>query len=136
MPMTLNPKEQRGLSKTDASFLKIIDEFGWHVMSVAPRAGDEGDLWVYSTGLFFSFKHPEVVVFNLDLSSLSNVVNSIGKRVKAGEQFVPGANYQGIFEGRECQFREVDRSQFAEYVGFSLWFYELEDFPMLQAFWL
>src|SRR5262249_4348366 len=71
----------------------------------------------------------------LDLSSLSNVVNSIGKRVKAGEQFVPGANYQGIFEGRECQFREVDRSQFAEYVGFSLWCYEHEDFPMLQAFW-
>jgi Domain of unknown function (DUF4262) len=133
--VTLDPSKRTGLPPGDAKFLKSIEEFGWHVMSVAPLAGDEGDLWAYSTGLFYSHDHPEVIVFNLDLDSLPNAVNSIGTRVKAGEKFEVGKSYTGIFDDRECQFRWVDKSQYKEYLGFSLWFYEGWDFPVLQAFW-
>jgi hypothetical protein len=133
--MTLNPSKRAGLPPVDAKFLEIIEKFGWHVMSVAPRLGEEGDLWAYSTGLFYSYDHPEVIVFNLEINSLQNVVNSIGSRVKAGEKFEIGKSYTGIFDDRECQFRWVHKSQYKEYIGFSLWFYEGWNFPVLQAFW-
>jgi hypothetical protein len=32
----------------EKKFLRIIDEFGWHVTNVAPRADEEGHLWSYS----------------------------------------------------------------------------------------
>jgi hypothetical protein len=35
--MTLNPASREGLSHVDAEFLQIIEEFGWRVMTVAPR---------------------------------------------------------------------------------------------------
>jgi hypothetical protein len=133
--MTLDPSRREGLSAGDVKFLQIIEKFGWHVMTVAPRVGEEGDLWGYSTGLVYSYGHAEIIVFNLDAKSLHNTVNAIGERVKNGEEFVIGERYAGIFDDRECQFRWVDKSQYKEYMGFSLWFYEGSDFPVLQAFW-
>jgi hypothetical protein len=50
--MTLNPANREGLSQGEAKFLQIIEEFGWHVMTVSPREGEEGDLFAYSTGFF------------------------------------------------------------------------------------
>jgi hypothetical protein len=50
--MTLNPANREGLSQGEAKFLQIIEEFGWHAMTVAPREGEEGDLFAYSTGFF------------------------------------------------------------------------------------
>jgi hypothetical protein len=133
--MTLDPANRDGLSPGDAKFLKIIEEFGWHIMTVAPRLGEDGDLWAYSTGFFHSFGHPEIIVFNLDTDSLFSVINAVGNRIKAGEKFEPGKTYTEIVDDRECQFRWVNKSQYREYVGFSLWFYEGAEFPMLQAFW-
>jgi hypothetical protein len=51
--MPIDPKKLEGYKEFDQKFLKIIDEFGWHVMSVAPRTDQEVDLWSYSTGLFY-----------------------------------------------------------------------------------
>jgi hypothetical protein len=32
--MPLDPKKRKGLKKIDQDFLRIIDNYGWHVMSV------------------------------------------------------------------------------------------------------
>jgi hypothetical protein len=135
LAMTLNPANRQGLSKVDAKFLRIIEEFGWHVMTVAPRVDEEGDIFAYSSGLFHSFGHPEVIIFNLDLNSLQNAVNAIGKQAKSGIVHKIDTNYSGIVDDRDCQFRMVDRSQYREHLGYSIWFYEGMDFPALQAFW-
>jgi hypothetical protein len=76
--MPLDPKKLAGHSKGDQKFLKIIDEYGWHVMSVAPRVGEEGDLWSYSTGLFYHYQHPEIIIFNQDTDLRHSMINSIG----------------------------------------------------------
>ncbi len=61
----LDPKQREGLPPIDAKFLEIIDTFGWHVMSVAPRVNEAGESFSYSTGLFMRFKHPEIIMFGL-----------------------------------------------------------------------
>jgi len=60
--MPIDPKKLNGHKEFDQKFLKIINEYGWQVMSVAPRVGEEGDLWSYSTGLYYHYKHPEIVI--------------------------------------------------------------------------
>ena len=133
--MTLDPSKRDGLPPVDAKFLESIEEFGWHVMTVAPRAGEDGDLWAYSTGLYYSYGHPEIILFNLGLDTLKPIINTIGAGVKNGKKFEAGSRYRDVFDKYECSFRNVDPKHYEEYVGFSLWFYEWSDFPMLQCFW-
>jgi hypothetical protein len=133
--LTLDPSKRNGLSLVDAKFLEIIEKFGWHVMTVAPRVGEDGDLWAYSTGLYYSYGHPEILLFNLERESLLKIINVIGQSVKSGKRFEAGPAYPDVLESYECSFRLVDPSHYGAYVGFSLWFYESQDFPMLQCFW-
>ena len=56
--MTLDPTNREGYDAKDAKFLEIIDKYGWHVMSVAPRVGEAGDMFSYSTGLFLRTGQP------------------------------------------------------------------------------
>lgn len=133
--MTLDLSKRDGLCAADAKFLQIIAEYGWHVMTVVPRVGEEGTLWAYSTGLYYSYGHPEIILFGLKADTLLQVINTIGDSVKTGKKFEAGPTYADVFDNYECSFRGVDSSQYKAYVGFSLWFYESADFPILQCFW-
>jgi hypothetical protein len=135
--MPLDPKKRDGLKKIDEDFLRIIDEHGWHVMSVAPGVDDEGELWSYSTGLYYHYKHPEIIVFNEPTRLRQSMINAIGDRVKAGESFEPGKGYSGIIDDFDVQFRPVHSSHCWDWVNFACWFYDNgpTSFPLLQCFY-
>jgi hypothetical protein len=137
LQMPLNPKNRDGLEKADQEFLRIIDEYDWHVMEVAPRAGEEGDIWAYSTGLYYRFNHPEIIVFNQKFDLMHSMINTIGSRIRDGEKFETSNGYADIIDNYDCRFRTVDVSQYKEYVGWSIWFYDRDpnSFPLLQCFW-
>jgi hypothetical protein len=134
----LDPTKRDGLSRGDAKFLEIVEKCGWHVMSVAPRTGstDKEEWFSYSTGLYLRFAQPEIVVFGLDSDTGIGIVNEIGEQMRNGRTFELGVDYDDIFaDGVSCQFKPVHRSQYAQYVCFSMWFYETTDFPLWQCFW-
>lgn len=134
----LNPKNREGLPPVDAQFLEIVDKYGWHVMSVCPRADsdDKQEWFSYSTGLFMRHAHPEIIIFGLSSQNGLGIINHIGEKIKAGKAFELDKDQSGILaDGFKCRFREVHRSQYAEYVCSSIWFYEGEDFPVWQCFW-
>ena len=135
--MTLDPTKREGLSPGDRKFLEIIERHGWHVMSVAPRLNsvEKEEWWSYSTGLFHSYQHPEIVVFGLDSGTGSSVINVVGTLIKSGKRFFPGVEYADVLEGNDCVFREMDRHHYYEYLGYSRWFYEGDAFPTLQLLW-
>lgn len=131
-----DPKQRDGLPPGDAKFLKIIDEFGWHVMSVVPRLGEEGEVFSYSTGLYLRFKHPEILLCGLDSGNSTGLINTIGEEIKRGVSFNSEIEYPNIFAGEvKCRFRPVKSANFNDYVCWSQWFYEYQDFPVLQCFW-
>ena len=133
--MPLDPKKRDGLKPIDQDFLKNIHEFGWHVMGVVPREGDEGHAWSYSTGLFFHYKHPEIVVFNEAADLRLSMINAIGERVKAGEAFVPGTRYPDIIGNFDVQFLPMHPSHYWDWLNFACWFYDNNEnsFPVLQC---
>jgi hypothetical protein len=134
--MTLDPKSREGFDRPDSKFLEIVDKFGWHVMGVAPRVGDDGINFSYSTGLFFHFQHPEILLFGINTDAALRIINYIGQQVRGGTVFEANKEYEGIYDGGvKCQFRKVHAAHYNEYVGWSQWFYEGSDFPILQCFW-
>jgi uncharacterized protein DUF4262 len=133
--MTLDPKKRDGLRPVDAGYLAKIDEHGWAVMKVAPRVGDAGDCFAYSTGLFRKFGQPEILIFGLELDLMHQMINIVGKQMRSGVHFEANHGYSDILDRYDCQFRVVHKTQFRDYLGFSIWFYEGLDFPALQCFW-
>jgi uncharacterized protein DUF4262 len=133
--MALDPRKRKNLSKGDQDFLRIIDKSGWHIMYVAPREKDPQLWWGYSTGIFYHWKHPEIVLFNLDYDSTVNIINGIGGWIKNGGILKPGKEYSEFFSDCKCIFRPVLKVHSKEYLCWSDWFYERKVFPTLQCFW-
>jgi hypothetical protein len=134
----LDPKIRDGLKPGDARFLEIIDKHGWHVMNVAPKVdSDDAEEWFsYSTGLFLRFQHAEIVLCGLDGGVSTQIINSIGDELKSERKFEVDTDCADIFsDDVKCRFRAVHSSQYAEYVGWAMWFYEGEHFPLWQCFW-
>jgi len=104
-------------------------------MSVAPRVGEEGDLWSYSTGLYYHFKHPEIIVLNEPVDLRLSMINAIGERAKQGEKFEPGKGYSDIIGNFDVWFRPVHPSHYWDWVNFACWFYDNDEnsFPLLQC---
>ena len=124
-------------SSSDADDQRIIDnvrDFGWHLVGV--EADEEGPGFVYSVGLYQTFQHPEVVLFGLrDVSTMAEIVNAIGEEVRRGaswEDWIESDQFLGDYL---CIFRKVPREHYREYFGCALWYYEHDDFPVLQCVW-
>jgi hypothetical protein len=134
--MTKILEETTGMSEPDAKVLQDIREFGWHVTGVFGKQGEEGSEWAFPIGLFHSFGHPELIVFGLPLQRCMNIINEIGNAVKVGKRFLSGEEYPDILaDSYKCSFREVTLHQYRNYVGYALWFYEDDPFPLSQCFW-
>lgn len=135
--MPRDPKKPEGHNEFSQKFLKIIDQHGWFVMSVAPNKDEVGDLWSYSTGLFYHYRHPEIIVFNEPAELQQSIINAIGDRVKAGERFEPGKGYADIIGNFDVQFRPMHPSHYLDWVNSACWFYDDDpnSFPVLQCFY-
>ena len=71
----------------------------------------------------------------VEIQSTDWAVHTIGDTVKTGKRFEPGPTYADVFASYQGSFRAVESRHYVDYVGFSLWFYESSDFPLLQCFW-
>jgi len=124
------------LSAPDAKVLTDIRTQGFHIVGVFPREHEEGPNWAFSIGPFHSFSHPEVIVRGLSLKTCESVVSIIGEQVKTGCRYEIGEVYNDILEDPyRCTFKQVDPSHYREHVGYALWFYAPDRFPLMQCFW-
>jgi Domain of unknown function (DUF4262) len=134
--MTKSLEQESGLSAPDAKVLGDIKRVGWHVTGVFGQEHEEGPGWAFSIGLFHTFQQSEVVVFGLPFQTCMSIVNVIGLQVQAGKRYEPEVEYTDILQQPyRCAFREVDHQHYSDYVGYALWFYEDDPFPLMQCFW-
>jgi hypothetical protein len=110
-----------------------IEEFGWHVIMIGED--DEGPAFAYSIGLFKNFGHPEAIIFGLDVKLMHRMINLIGEEVRQGHRFTDGDSASGILEGYDVRFLSVASRHYHEHVGYARWFYNGDDFPVLQCLW-
>lgn len=121
----------------DESEQRVIDdvkEYGWHIVGIGEDS--EGPAFAYSIGLYHSFKHPEVILFGLkDHDTMVSVINRIGELVREGQAFDDWQESDQILTNYSCVFRTVPSDWYAEYLGYAMWFYRSNSFPVLQCIW-
>ncbi len=110
-----------------------IATYGWHVIKVFED--DEGPGFAFTIGLYERFDHPELIVFGLPLETMHLMLNGAGEAVRAGRTYTAGQSYDGILEGYDCTFRRVPLSHYQAYLGYARWYYDGDDFPVLQLIW-
>ena len=133
--MTRNISDRQGLYKAEQKFLSDIEEHGWNVTEVFAAEGDEGPEWCFSCGLFFTHQRPEIIIFGLARDTMTKIINEIGLQIRDGARFEPGKEYSNIFQNCRCSFRPVREDHYQDYLGWAIWFYEQDRFPVLQCFW-
>jgi len=119
------------ISDGDKKFSNDIEEYGWNVTKVLEDESGPG--FGYSTGLFKTFSHPEIIIIGLKLDVIHSIINGIGKDVKSGKTFQSGSYYPGLIEKFDCFFTSVEKKFYPEYVGYARWYYKGDNFPLLQC---
>jgi Domain of unknown function (DUF4262) len=95
----------------------------------------DGPGFQYSIGFFRSFKHPEVLIFGQQSNVMHGMLSRIADGIREGKRYVAGAKADDILDGYQCVFRTVPPGLLPEYLGFARWFYENEEFPVVQCIW-
>ena len=120
--------------KHDEKLLADIEEYGWHLVAIND-AEEEPD-YVFSVGMFHTLGKPEICIFGLsETTVMGEILNNIGQLMRDGQEFTDGTISDEILEGFNCVFRKVNPEMYEEYFGYARWYYEGDDFPMLQCVW-
>ncbi|GEC71715.1 protein of unknown function [Flavobacterium flevense] len=110
-----------------------IEKFGCHLILIEPDNYLPG--FVYTIGLFKKFNHPEIICFGLSNKVSAAILNHACDLIKQGKTLNPNELYKGFLQNFPIQFIEVKKEFYADYVGYSGWYYNNFDFPILQLVW-
>ena len=131
--MKKDPLKRKPQDQSEAKLLADVKDPGWHVIGV--MEGTEGPAFAYTIGLFYNYRHPEIIAFGLDVQLLWRIVNNVGHEVKEGKTFEDCHEADDILKGYNVFFRTVSQRHYRDYLGYARWFYDGDDFPTLQCLW-
>jgi len=120
--------------KFEEKAISDINEYGLHIINVMEDEDLPG--FSYSVGLWHTYKHPEILIIGLKNELAMWILNEIAHRNKNGlEQLQPQHHYDGFIENHQCKFFTIPQHHYKNYVGWNLWLYNGDDFPLLQCVW-
>jgi hypothetical protein len=88
-PPMNDPQVAAWLDQEDARVAGLIRTHGWAIEYVMGDQARQQTSIAYTVGLF-GMGHPELVFLGGNPNDACSVLNDVGARVKAGEQFLPG----------------------------------------------
>ena len=125
--LSLDNHEKERLVRDD------IQRNGWSIIYVI----DEEEVdppFAYSVGLFEKLGHPEIIIVGTTEALASPVIDNMGYRIgEEGVRYENGRYYDGIIERFECYMHCVPKDCYPDYVGWDLWYYQSDAFPLLQC---
>jgi hypothetical protein len=121
------------LNEKDAKLLETLQQWGWFVTKVG--AADPEPAFAYSMGLYENFKHPEIIIFGLELGMMHELINGAGKRIRQGRGYKERHRYNDLLKGYQCEFRKVNPIRYDGLLNYAIWYYNGSRFPVLQLVW-
>jgi hypothetical protein len=118
------------LSKKDERTISHVEEFGCSVVSV--KRTKHGLGWSYTVGVFDISGQPEIITIGLLPETAHFALNEAAKLLRAGADLTTG-RHRDLIGQVDCEFRPVDRKWVEHLMGWALWYYEGDDFPVVQA---
>ncbi len=131
--LTALDTDDSALDEHERDFVAKIREHGWFRTSVLAE-GEEA-AFSYTTGLWTTLGHPEVIVFGLKSDTAHSVLWDIFRDVKDGKALSAGMRLPDVFGNTDAYLFKVATTHYPEYLGWNRWFYRGDDFPCLQLVW-
>jgi hypothetical protein len=116
----------------DKKLVTDVIDVGWHLVAVHAAPGQAA--WVFSVGLWHTYRRPEISMFGLQTADMGIWINKVGDDIKAGKPPQPEESRVGVIDGFAVQWRPAHQSWYRDLFGYGLWFYQ-GWFPMLQMIW-
>ena len=118
------------MSDEDERTISHVEEFGCSVVSV--KRTKYGLAWSYTVGVFDTSGKPEIVTVGLLPETAHFALNEAAELLRAGVDLTTG-RHRDLIGQVDCEFRPVDRKWVDHLVGWALWYYDGDDFPVVQA---
>ena len=125
----------RRLDTIDTNLVTSTADPGWGLLSIPEDDSSAG--WMFTVGLWHSFRAPELAVFGLDQDTATTCLNNIGDLVAAGRALAPHDDLIELFENDQpVTVRTVDERWHRVFFGAALGFYRTTPrVPFLQVVW-
>jgi len=126
-----DPDDQ--LDQAERNFVDGIRQHGW----MQTNALDEDDKpgFAFTTGFAVSIGHPELIIFKIDKKVANDVFWVLYRCAQNGKPVPRACRTRGVFPTDDAYVFPVARRHYANYLGWSRWFYRGDDFECLQVVW-
>jgi Domain of unknown function (DUF4262) len=123
------------LTKAEQQVLDNVDKYGFSVVHVAESFNGEEEEpgFSYSIGLFKTYQLPEIIIIGLDHELRHTLIHNISQEYAAGNGLKVNALNADIIEHFNCMVVEVEKENYAEYLGWASWFYKDDVFQAVQV---
>jgi hypothetical protein len=118
------------LDEHERNFVGQIRKHGWAGTHVA--SDEEGPGFSYTTGFWFKFNFPELILFSLRGNVAHDTFWHMYHELAAGRRFPVGELTEDIFQNSLAVLLPVSPQQYRPHLGWSRWFYGSDDFLCLQ----
>jgi len=118
------------LSAEDERTISHVEEFGCSVVSVKRTTHGLG--WSYTIGVFDTSGKPEIITVGLSPETAHSTLNEAAKLLRKGIDLTKG-RHRELVGVVDCEFRPVDPKWVEHLMGWALWYYDGDKFPVLQA---
>jgi hypothetical protein len=132
MPMFKNFKWPKAEEEADEKLIHNVREHGCHILNVYADPP-----FSFSIGLALNYGQAEIVIFGMDASTASRIINVVRNEAASGKKYADGDLSSDILLGLNVCFLEVPLDLYGEYLGTAIWFYRNSPrpFPCLQLVW-
>jgi hypothetical protein len=110
--------------------MRDIRKYGCQVIHVLED--EKNPPFSYSVGIRESSQAPELIVIGLRQEMAHFVVNEYNRRIRTGEEFATGQEYEGFLNEFPVLFEKVLKKHRDKYLRWDLWFYRGKPFDALQ----
>lgn len=119
----------------DEKLLSDVRTFGWHVLRIFED--EDGPGFCFSVGLYYTFRHPEILVMGLPPDVGHELINLAGDYIAKGRVFQSRERTADLAQGFSCSFVPIAIEHYEQYLGYAIWFYRnlKAPFPALQLVW-
>jgi len=88
--------------------------------------------WSYTIGMFDTCNKPEIITVGLKEKTAHFLLNEAARRLRSGVDLTKG-RHRDMIGDVECEFRPVDPKWAKHLMGWAIWYYSGDEFPVLQA---
>jgi hypothetical protein len=121
---------QQSLSPDELRLVSDIEKYGCHIIHVREENGILG--WSYTIGLYDVLQQPELIVVGLNDQVAQSLLNEAAHRLEDGKHLIHERQVE-LLANVQCEFKLVDRKWLRQLMGYAVWFYGGDNFPVLQC---